>query len=495
MARFLEDPPEVRGLTPRGSSRPLLAFVHESSKMNRSPLPHDPLPFGARLPRVVVAPPGPASKALAARLSHTEARTVTWLSPEFPVFWTDAQGANVRDADGNEYLDLNGAFGVAVAGHAHPLITEVIRRQAGRLAHGMGDIHPPKVKVELLERLAELAPWGPADTRILLANSGSEAVEAALKTAHLATGRPGIVAFEGAYHGLTLGALATTFRDHFRGPFRERLYPGVGFVPFPDAMEDGEAGAQAALEAFEQALDEGDERGHPVGAVLLEPIQGRGGVRVPPPGFLREVSRRARLRGALVLYDEIYTGLGRTGTLFALEAEGVVPDLLCIGKALGGGLPLSACMGSAAVMDAWPPSTGEAIHTSTFLGHPLACAAALAFLDVLEGEGLVERAETMGKTLVTRMAEALADIPGIRGIRGRGMFQGIVVGGPGWPEGVGGREVMLAALRRGLIVLPAGARGEVVELSPPLTLTTGQLEAAVEGLAEAVKEVAVREST
>jgi len=463
--------------------------------MNRSPLPHDPLPFGARLPRVVVAPPGPASKALAARLSRTEARTVTWLSPEFPVFWTDARGCNVRDADGNEYLDLNGAFGVAVAGHAHPRITEVIRRQAGRLAHGMGDIHPPRVKVELLERLAEVAPWGPADTRILLANSGSEAVEAALKTALLATGRPGIVAFEGAYHGLTLGALASTFRDHFRGPFRERLYPGVGFVPFPDTMEDGESGAQAALEALEQALDDGEERGHPVGTVLLEPIQGRGGVRVPPPGFIREVARRARRRGALVLYDEIYTGLGRTGTLFALEAEGVVPDLLCIGKALGGGLPLSACMGPAAVMDAWPPSTGEAIHTSTFLGHPLACAAALAFLDVLEEEGLVERAQAMGETLVTQMAEALADIPGIRGIRGRGMFQGIVVGGPGWPEGVGGREVMLAALRRGLIVLPAGARGEVVELSPPLTLTTGQLEAAVEGLAEAVKEVALREST
>jgi 4-aminobutyrate aminotransferase-like enzyme len=448
------------------------------------------LPFGTRLPRVVSPPPGPASRALAARLARTEARTVTWLSPEFPVFWTEARGANVRDADGNEYLDLNGAFGVAVAGHAHPRITEVIRTQARRLTHGMGDIHPPVMKVELLERLAEMGPWGAAETRTLLASSGSEAVEAALKTALLATRRPGIVAFEGAYHGLTLGALATTYRDHFRGPFRERLYPGVGFVPFPDAMEDGEAGGQAAIEALEKALDEGDETGHPVGAVVLEPIQGRGGVRVPPPGFLREVAVRARRRGALVIYDEIYTGLGRTGTLFALEAEGVVPDLLCIGKALGGGLPLSACMGPAAVMDAWPRSTGEAIHTSTFLGHPLACAAALAFLDVLEEEGLVERAQAQGETLSARMGEALSHLPGIRGIRGRGMFQGVVVGGPGWPEGVGGREVMLAALRRGLIVLPAGARGEVVELSPPLTLTSRQLEAAVEGLAEALREVA-----
>ena len=443
---------------------------------------------------MVSAPPGPASRALAARLSRTEVRTVTWLSPEFPAFWTDARGANVRDADGNEYLDLNGAFGVAVAGHAHPRITEAIRAQAGRLAHGMGDIHPPAVKVELLERLAQLGPWGPNDTRTLLANSGSEAVEVALKTALLATGRPGIVAFEGAYHGLTLGALATTFRDHFREPFRQRLYPGVAFVPFPDAMEDGEAGAGAALAALDQALEEGEARGHPVGAVLLEPIQGRGGVRIPPPGYLGEVARRARNRGALVIYDEIYTGLGRTGNLFALEAEGVVPDLLCIGKALGGGLPLSACLGPAEVMEAWPASTGEAIHTSTFLGHPLACAAALAFLEVLEEESLVERAHALGEELVMRLREALTQIPGLLGVRGRGMFQGIVMGGPGWPEGVGGKDVMLAALRRGIIVLPAGARGEVVELSPPLTLTPRQLEAAVVGLAEAVREVATQKS-
>lgn len=448
-----------------------------------------------RLPRMVSVPPGSASRALAARLSRTEVRTVTWLSPEFPTFWTDARGANVRDADGNEYLDLNGAFGVAVAGHAHPRITEAIRTQAGRLTHGMGDIHPPAVKVELLERLAQLGPWGPDDTRILLANSGSEAVEVALKTALLATGRPGIVAFEGAYHGLTLGALATTFRDHFREPFRRRLYPGVEFVPYPDAMEDGEAGVRAALSALDQALEEGEARGHPVGAVLLEPIQGRGGVRIPPPGYLGEVVRRARARGALVIFDEIYTGLGRTGDLFALDAEGVVPDLLCLGKALGGGLPLSACLGPAEVMEAWPPSTGEAVHTSTFLGHPLACAAALAFLKVLEEESLVERARTLGEEMATRLREALTHIPGLLGVRGRGMFQGIVMGGPGWPEGVSGQDVMVAALQRGLIVLPAGARGEVVELSPPLTLTYEQLEAAVEGLAQAIREVVVRETT
>ncbi len=461
--------------------------------MNRvSPPAGNPLPFGRRLPAMVTPPPGPASLELAGRLAGVEARTVTWLGPDFPVFWTEARGGNVRDADGNEYLDLNGAFGVAVAGHAHPRITEAIREQAGRLAHGMGDIHPPAVKVELLERLAAMAPWAGGGTRTLLANSGSEAVEAALKTALLATGRPGIIAFEGAYHGLTLGALATTFRGHFRDPFRTRLYPGVGFIPFPDTLEDGPDGGGGALETLEAEMDRLEEAGHPVGAVVLEPIQGRGGVRVPPPGFLPEVARRVRSRGALLVADEIYTGLGRTGTLFALEADGVVPDLLCIGKALGGGLPLSACLGPAEVMDAWPASTGEAIHTSTFLGHPLACAAALAFLDVLDEEGLVERAASHGAEMARALEEALTDIPGVRGVRGRGLFLGVVVGGEGWPAGVGGREVMLAALRRGLVVLPAGGGGEVVELSPPLNLTREQREAAVEGVAEAVREVADR---
>ncbi len=461
--------------------------------MNRPPpSTGNPLPFGRRLPRMVTRPPGPASRELARRLGRTEARTVTWMGPEFPVFWTDARGGNVRDADGNEYLDLNGAFGVAVAGHAHPRITEAIRRQAGRLAHGMGDIHPPAVKVELLERLAEMGPWGPEGTRSFLANSGSEAVEAALKTTLLATGRPGIIAFEGAYHGLTLGALATTFRSHFRDPFRDRLYPGVGFVPFPDTLEDGAEGRERALESLDREMDRLEAEGHPVGAVLLEPIQGRGGVRVPPPGFLEAVAHRTRSRGGLLVADEIYTGLGRTGTLFALEAEEVVPDLLCIGKALGGGLPLSACLGPAEVMDAWPASTGEAVHTSTFLGHPLACTAALAFLDVLEEERLVERAASHGAEMIRALEEAVAGTPGVRGVRGRGLFLGVVLGGEGWPAGVGGREVMLAALRRGLVVLPAGGAGEVVELSPPLNLTREQREAAVVGVVEAIQEVARR---
>ncbi len=409
--------------------------------------------FGRQLPEMRMRPPGPRSSELAARLAGVESRNVTYLGPDFPVFWSEAKGANVRDADGNVYLDLTGAFGVAVAGHRHPAMVRAVHEQADRLMHGMGDVHPPLPKVDLLEALAALAPW--RETRGVLATSGSEAVEVALKTALLATGRPRILAFEGSYHGLTMGALATTSRDHFRAPFRAHLHPEVRFLPFPE----DEATADRVLES---AFDGAGE----VGAVIIEPIQGRGGVRLPAPGFLRKLGREARARGAVLIFDEIFTGLGRTGETFAFEHEGVVPDLLCLGKALGGGLPISACLGDADVMDAWPTSRGEAIHTSTFLGHPLACASALAFLGVLRDEGLAERAREIGSRL-------RAGLEG-RAVRGRGAFLGIVLG-----EGEG-VEVATRGLAEGLLLLPAGARGEVLQLSPPLVLTEAQVDAALE---------------
>ncbi|MBW3534041.1 MAG: aspartate aminotransferase family protein [Gemmatimonadetes bacterium] len=415
--------------------------------------------------------PGPASRALARRLRDVESRNVTWLADDFPVFWEAAAGSNVRDADGNEYLDLTGAFGVAFAGHANPRVVAAVREQAGRLVHGMGDIHPPGIKVRLLEALAAFSPWD--DARAVLGTSGSEAVEIALKTALLATGRPGVVAFRGAYHGLMGGALPTTERPAFREPFRARLFDGVGHAPFPTRAED----QAAALEALERMLEDGVE-GHAVGCVIVEPIQGRAGVRVPPAGFLTALAERARDAGALVAFDEVFTGCGRTGRRFALEHEGVVPDLLCLGKALGGGLPLSACLGPREVMDAWPPSTGEALHTSTFLGHPLASAAALAFLEDVEERGLVARADGLGARLRADLALALADVPGVREVRGRGLFLGIELESEG-----AGVALVTAALAEGLLLLPAGDLGEVVELTPAATLGDEQATWAVDALA------------
>jgi 4-aminobutyrate aminotransferase-like enzyme len=463
--------------------------------------------LGDRLPELPVVPPGPATRALAERLREVESRNVTFLGPDFPVFWSEARGANVRDADGNVYVDLTGAFGVALAGHAHPAITAAVRGQVGRLAHAMGDVHPGEVKVELLERLAALLPW--ARTRTVLASSGSEAVEIALKTALLATDRPGIVAFRGGYHGLTVGALASTGREDFRAPFLPRVYPGVRFVPFPRPEREGEGGTRAALEALDEALAAGERDGPPVGAVILEPLQGRGGVRLPPPGFLARVARRVRDADALLILDEIFTGFGRTGTDFAFQAEGVVPDLICLGKALGGGLPLSACSGPAKIMDAWPASRGEALHTSTFLGHPLACASALAFLAVLDEEDLAGRAEEAGERLRRLLEKGLEGVPHVGEVRGRGLLLGIELVDPGaatpepgpertgpasrrpplpppWPGG--GARVAAAALREGLLVLPAGEHGEVVELSPSALITEPQLAWAADTLGRVIRE-------
>jgi 4-aminobutyrate aminotransferase-like enzyme len=442
--------------------------------------------FGRLLPQVHVPLPGPRSRELATRLARVESRNVTWIGERFPVFWEAARGANVRDVDGNVYVDLTSAFGVALPGHADARIRRAIKVQSERLIHGMGDVHPSDVKVQLLERLAALAPW--PDARAVLASSGAEAVEIALKTALLRTGRPGILAFEGGYHGLTLGALATTSRDYFRAPFQPRLFEGVSFAPFPDPR-DGEDGVKRALDVVEQALGSG-AREHPVGAVIVEPVQARAGVRVPPSGFFPAVMERARAAGALVIADEVFTGAGRCGAFLASPAMGLDPDVVCMGKALSGGLPFSACIGRADVMEAWPASPGEALHTSTFLGHPIACAAALAAIGLLE-EGIAERAQKLGESLLKKLRVALRDAPGVGEVRGLGLLLGIeLIAGRKRRSPRTGAATRIAedALAKGLLVLPAGDRGHVVELAPPACLTRAQLDFAVEALACVVQE-------
>ena len=414
----------------------------------------------------------------AERLARVESRNVTFLEPP-PPFWTDARGASVKDAEGNTYLDFSGAFGVAFAGHRHPRVVDRIRTQAERLVHGMGDIHPPAVKVEFLERLAAFLPW--PESRTILGLSGSDAVEAALKTAQLATGRCGIIAFEGSYHGLSLGALATTHRDHFRRRFTSRLADHVRFVPFPSSADE----APRVLDRIAVLLADGTSP--PAGAVIVEPIQGRAGVRIPPRGFLAELAKRTRDGGALLVADEIFTGMGRTGDLFACDHDAFAPDLVCLGKALGGGMPLSAVCGPASVMEAWPPSSGEAIHTSTFLGHPLSCAGGLGFLAALEAEDLVARAKRLGAQALDYLAVGLDGCDEVLAVRGRGLMLGIEL--RGGEDRAPGTETAARALERGLIVLPAGAHGEVVELTPPATVTTAELEQGLEILVALVRGV------
>lgn len=439
-------------------------------------------PLGTLLPHVHTPPPGPASRALAAELARYESPNVTYLADDFPVFWTEARGANVRDADGNVYVDLTAAFAVSAAGHAHPRVVAAIQAQAERLVHGMGDVHPPDVKVALLKKLASVAP--PGMNRSILANSGAEAIEAALKTAAIATGRPGVLAFRGAYHGLTYGALAVSGRDDFRAPFTAQLGRHTVFAPYPDVYRsefgtDPDEVCAATLARVEALLD---EAAGAIGAILVEPVQARGGDVVPPAGFLPGLRRICDARGMLLVFDEIYTGFGRTGRWFAGEHWGVVPDLMAVGKALTGGLPFAACIGSDAAMEAWPRSTGEAIHTSTFLGNPVACASAVAALSVLEDERLVERSAEMGAALLARLRAALADHPRVGDVRGLGMMIGIeLVRDRGSREPapeLAGRTVV-EALRRGILLLGGGIHGNVLSLSPPFVITEAQADHAL----------------
>ena len=267
----------------------------------------------------------------------------------------------------------------------------------------MGDVFPAEGKVRLLEELARVLPGGLGHA--ILASSGSDAVEIALKTALVATGKPAVVAFEGAYHGLSLGALDATWREDFRRPFLARLAGQTRFVPWGDA------------EAARRAAKAGD-----VGAILFEPVQGRGGLVFPPRGFVADLRRIADETGALLVADEVYTGLGRTGRWLACEHEGVAPDVVALGKALGGGFPLSACVGKPEVMAHWPVSHGEALRTSTHLGNPLGCAAGLAVLRVLERDGLVRRADELGARWLARLGKRLAGNPRVRALRGRGLL-------------------------------------------------------------------------
>ena len=415
--------------------------------------------------------PGPESRRLARELAVVESPNVTYLSERFPIFWERAEGAAVWDADGNRFLDLTSGFGVAGLGYGAPELVGALRGQAGELYHAMGDVHPTALKVELCRELSRLTfeTWGAGPGKTILSTSGGDAVESALKTAVIATGRRGVLAFRNGYHGLGYGPLTVAGDAFFREPFRSQLADFSVFAPFPGPASDP-AEAEAGLRALLSAP------GHPVGAILVEPIQGRGGQNIPPPWFLPLLRRLADETGALLVFDEIYTGWYRTGTRFACDRDGVVPDLVCLGKALTGGFPLSACVGRAAVIDRWPRSAGEALHTSTFLGNPLGCRMALASLRQLEQPWVAEASRKKGETLLAALRRIAAEVPGFAHPRGRGLLAGIeVVDREGRPDPARAGMIVEGFLAEGIVVLSDGPARNVVAFTPPFVIETDDL--------------------
>lgn len=384
-----------------------------------------------------------------------EQRYTSGVYPKRPLALVRGEGARVWDEAGREYLDFTSGQGVATLGHCHPAVQTALVAQSQRLLT-CPEIFYNDQRAALLERLAERMPTGL--TRFFLCNSGAEAVEAALKFARLSTGRAGIVATKRGFHGRTLGALSATWEPRYRQPF-EPLLPGVRHVPFNDAA------------AMAETI------GPDTAAVLVEIVQGEGGVRLGSPAYFRELRRLCTGRGALLIVDEVQTGLGRTGRWLACDHVGLVPDLLCLGKALGGGLPMGAVALGPRVA---PLPSGS--HGSTFGGNPLACAAALAALDACEREGLVARAAAVGERLLGALQVLRS--PVVREVRGLGAMVGIELTQRVTP-------LLQALMARGLLALPAGPT--VLRLLPPLVVSDEQVEQAVAVIAATLAEVALAE--
>lgn len=374
-----------------------------------------------------------------------------------------AQGSTVRSADGKSYLDLLSGMGVMSFGHGNPEVLAAIRAQAERHLHVMvyGEF-VQETQVALARLLAALAP-APLSVAYF-ANSGTEAVEGALKTARKATGRRRLVAFHGSYHGDTAGSLSVCGNPVYRDPFLP-LPADVDFLRFDDAAD------LARIDGT-------------VAAVIVEPVQGEGGVCVPSDGFLPALRARCDTTGALLIFDEVLTGLARTGRWFALEHWNVVPDLLVLAKAVGGGLPLGAFLGSPALMSTLSHDPPLA-HVTTFGGHPLSCAAGLAAISFAQRERLPERAAELGRQWLDRLRRSLG--PALRGVRGKGLLIGL-----DFASAETTRSFCRAAFDRGLILGWTLHRDTVVRLAPPLVITEEESERALRTIEELIGELSHR---
>lgn len=375
-----------------------------------------------------------------------------------------AEGVYVWDTEGKRYLDFLGLYGTLSLGHRHPKVVAAVERQLARMPMSVR-VLVSEPTTRLAARLAELAP-GPL-SMVYFGNSGAEGVEAALKFARFYTGKPGFITTEGGYHGKTFGALSVTPREPYQAPARP-LLPGVKVVPFGDAQ------------AVARAIDSD------TAAVIVEPIQGEGGIRVPPEGYLRELRRITRERGVLLIADEVQTGLGRTGKLWAVNWEAVEPDILVSAKALGGGvMPISATLARPEVFAIYKDQ--PLIHSSTFGGNPLAAAAALAALEVIVEEDLPGRALEMGAYLMQGLLELQRAFPEfIQEVRGRGLMLGLE-----FADADIGAVVVAELAARGVITAFGLNNPKVVRLEPPLIVERAHIEEALAALAGALEATRV----
>jgi len=455
-------------------------------------------------PNLKTAIPGPRSVELLEVLARHECPAITARRArrrgesgvsQDPIVWKSGSGSTIEDVDGNLYLDFTAAFAVSSYGHAHPELQEALHEQSRQLMHGMGDVYPTDVKIRYTEALSDFLPGGLSQS--IFGQSGADAVEAALKSAVMHSGRQRVVAFEASYHGMSLGALSVSaYKGSFKAPFSGLIAQQVTHAPYPYCyrcpFKSTYPGCGlACLEYFEHLVSHPAAGSEEAGAVILEPIQGRGGVIVPPVEWLVGVRKICEERGLVLIFDEIYTGFGRTGRRFAMEHFGVVPDLVCLGKGMTGGFPMSAAVGTAEVMSSWGTSAGEAIHTSTFLGNPMGCAVGLKAIEIFRRDDLAARSTAMGEILERKLLDLKERYPALIGeVRGLGLMRGVeLVDTEGRPNGKLSLELMRRMLEKGVLILPSGVWGQVVTFTPPLVVEEEQIERMYAILLEALTEL------
>ena len=415
--------------------------------------------------------PGPKSASILERKEKVIAEP---LSVTFPVVIDHGDGATVTDVDGNTFIDFSGGVGCLNVGHVNPRVVEAVQEQTGRYLHTDFTILPYEPYVTLAERLIASSPFrGPAKAAFF--NAGTEAIENAIKFARAYTRRPAVIAFEGGFHGRTLLALSLTSKTH---PYKAGLGP---FAPevyrLPFAQDYRGPSPEEALDALERALIT-TVAAETVAAVVIEPVQGEGGFVVAPQAFLAGVRRICDEHGIVMVVDEVQTGYGRTGKMFAIEHYGIEPDILAVAKSIAAGLPLSGVIGKAEIMDA----VGDSGIGGTFVGNPVAQAAALAVLDVFEEDGLVERAATIGETMRGRMQSWQERWDAIGDVRGLGAMLAIELvadRATKEPDADVASRVVEAAAQRGLLLLKSGIYSNCIRVLVPLVITDAELDEAL----------------
>jgi 4-aminobutyrate aminotransferase len=429
------------------------------------PTQHDP---HRNEPRLLTDLPGPRARAI---IEQDERYSSPSLTRVYPLVVARGDGAMIEDVDGNRFLDFNAGIAVTAAGHNHPSVNAAIHAQVDACVHYCSSDFYHPTYAELCERLARSVPAGMGPSRVFLANSGTEAVEAALKLARHHTGRPNVIAFYGAFHGRSLGSLSlTSSKAKYRSGFGI-VTPGAYHAPF---AFDGEV---TGADYIEQVLFRHMTEPSDVAAIFVEPIQGEGGYIVPPAGWLRSLRDLCDRHGILLVMDEVQSGIGRTGRMWACEHDGIAPDVITAGKGLASGMPLAAIIAREAIMQ-WAPGK----HGSTFGGNPVACAAAVATLDLVESE-LAERATARGGQLLAGLRSLQERFPLIEAVRGRGLMIGFDL-----VDHDMAADFERACFERGLLVLTCGQRG--VRMAPPLVVTEEQCDAALRIVADACEAVA-----